>query len=803
MAVVVAIALGVGFLVATSVFASTTTIGLQLTAAAPLTKADIYLENKAPTKDPSWFREVSREPNIATVDPVYARTVEAFGQRQRGTANVLSLPENPQARWFRLREGGRWPSGPAEVVADDKTLAELGVHVGDTVRLRSKASPMQNVKITGVAELGFQPLVGVSYRFYAAEAFFAGDTPTVALALVRDPSKLQATIQRLENALPGPVEVSSAREQSAAAAGRFVGGSNALTFIMLAFALLSLLAAVLVIANTFSILLTQRRRQTALLRLLGAHRNQVRNLILAEATIVGTIGSVVGTALGVLLGFAGASYQKLAAGGLQINTLALLACNAIGVASTVIAAWFPARHAIRVPPAQALRTAPDAMPSRQSRRVVFVLASTLVIIGAAVAAAGIRTVAVAPVVVGGFVSAVGILTALRRVVMLLLPVVERGFDRLGVAAEIAGSNLRCNPERTGSAVTALVLGTALIVALGVAAKSGQATVDADLQTRYPVDLSVRTDAPVISAETVRAIASLPGLSITAALPETAVELPPAAGQEITTLLGAPSEVIREAGMTQLSTVTPDRPPAMLLPGRYLAAAGLSEGATVTAVVDGARHEFVAYASKWADTTGPTIGIVRADILSSISRTSTQRTVWAIAAPSADRDALQSGANTIAAMDPSITVSGALSERGDIANILSILVNMSVAMLLVTVLIAVIGLANMLRLSVLERTREISLLRALGMRRAGVRTMLLLEAAGISLLGAALGAVIGLPYGLLGIAAVVGRRAALVTDIPWWNLLAVTALVVLAGMLASVFPSRRAARIAPAEGLVDE
>jgi putative ABC transport system permease protein len=155
---------------------------------------------------------------------------------------------------------------------------------------------------------------------------------------------------------------------------------------------------------------------------------------------------------------------------------------------------------------------------------------------------------------------------------------------------------------------------------------------------------------------------------------------------------------------------------------------------------------------------------------------------------------------VAGADPAITLSGALAERTGLTDVLDVLVNLSLAMLLVTVVISSLGVANTLSLSVLERTRELALLRALGLTRGGLRSTLAVEAAVIAVLGALLGLVIGIPYGLVGVNAVVGGTAPLVVAVPWAELALVLVSALVIAAAATVLPSRRAARIAPAEGL---
>jgi putative ABC transport system permease protein len=174
--------------------------------------------------------------------------------------------------------------------------------------------------------------------------------------------------------------------------------------------------------------------------------------------------------------------------------------------------------------------------------------------------------------------------------------------------------------------------------------------------------------------------------------------------------------------------------------------------------------------------------------------------WGVASAGFDRTALADRVNAVAAGDAKVEVGGGITEGRDIANVLSILLGLSLGMLAVTVIIALLGIANLLGLSVIERTREMALLRALGTRRARLRAMLAIEAVTITLVGTAVGIVIGVPVGMVGVVAAVGRAAEPVIRLPWSQLVLVLLVGAVTGVLASLAPARRATRIPPAEGL---
>ncbi|TQN32554.1 putative ABC transport system permease protein [Haloactinospora alba] len=776
-AIVLAVTLGVGFLAATAVFSSTSSAGLRSVAAAPLTGADVYVEATEEPSSGQWLEHVRKRPDVASANPSHARTVQARTGGQRLTATALTLPADPQLRWFDLASGS-WPEETDEVMADSAALSDAGLDVGSTLEMRLPSGETRTVTVTGATDLGFTPLAGVDMQFYAPAAFFGDTAPQQALVRVAEGTEIPGVAEGIDSALGSGFRAVAAADQADAAATKFVGGTTEMTAIILAFAFVALLAAAMVIANTFTILLAQRRRQTALLRLVGAHRRQVRALVLTEAGMLGGLGSLLGLVLGSVLGYVGATLMGLAGGGMRANPLALLACVAAGVVITLCAAWLPARRAMAVAPAEALQDA----AAEETATPGHVAGLVAVGAGAVLAVAGGVTGALPLTVGGGALSAVGLLA------------------RLGTTAELAGANLRRAPRRSATTVTALVLGTALIAALSVAAVSGQATVDADLDRRYPVDASVQATDGSISPDTVARMRDIDGLTRVEPVTTADVEVTAGgAGEPVPTIVGASPEMARAAGEEQLADATAD-PPVMLLPPDRMSALEAADSDTVRVSVGAESRRFRVSGSELASVSAGETAVVARKVLAGMDLGTETGTVWGVAQDGADRDALSTAMNRVAAQDLGITVSGALSERTDIANVLDILLNLALAMLAVTVLIAVVGVANTLGLSVLERRRETALLRALGLRRRRLQATLALEGAALALLGALLGVVIGVPYGLLGIDAVVGGKASLVVELSWGRLALVVVAAVGACVLASALPARQAARAEPSEAL---
>ncbi|WP_433699001.1 FtsX-like permease family protein [Nocardiopsis sp. CA-288880] len=790
-----AIVLGTLFLAATAVLAATSSAGLRVVAAAPLSAADVIVDRDPEAADPGagWPEQVAEHPGVTATAPLHAGTVQLVTDEIRATANLHSVSDRDELRWFELAEG-EWPANAAEMVADAPTLDSAGLAVGDTVSLLVGDGETTDMTVVGAADIGFRPLTGVQYQFYTSEDFFAGESPLSVTADVADGTSPEAVVESLGADLPDDLQPMTAEEQSRLAADRFAGGAQQLELLLLVFALIALLAAGLVIANTFAILLSQRRRDTALLRLVGAERSQVRDLVLAEALIVGSIGSAVGVVAGVGAGYAGASLMGLTGGGLHVGVPALAGAFLTGVATTVCAAWFPARKAAGTAPVEALRSAPlrNGVRFGPVHAVGLAVAAT----GAAAMVFGMLAENLPVAVAGGSAGAVGLLLVLRYAISRLIGGADRLLRLGGGVCELAGADLRRNTGRAATATLTLVLGLGLITALATAASTGRATIDGDLDDRFPVDVSARADSGSVSAETVGMVRGIEGLDLVEAPRTERVDV---AGLGEITLVGVSPELARAAGAEDLAEDGAGAP-AMLVSADQLNALGAVRGETVDLSVAGEAHRFTLYASELATSSGAASPVVREEVLDAVVPGDERGMVWGTAAEGADYDALAEQMSRVAGADPGITLSGALSERSGLTDVLDVLVNLSLAMLLVTVVISALGVANTLSLSVLERTRELALLRALGLTKGGMRGMLAVEATVIAVLGALLGLVIGVPYGLVGVNAVVGGTAPLVVAVPWAQLALVLAAAVVVGLAATLAPSRRAARIAPAEGL---
>ncbi|MEU4372595.1 FtsX-like permease family protein [Pseudonocardia alni] len=578
---------------------------------------------------------------------------------------------------------GRLPSGPGEVLVGAGTAERTGLAPGALVGIGGRT-----LTVTGVVPLrsGNGDALVVPDGDPAATALYGG---RIAVAGSPDPAALAA--------VPGVGAVATADEQRDADLASASASADALLAGLSVFVGLALVAAAVVVASTFRIVLARRTRELALLRCVGASRGQVARSVLAEAVLTGVVAGAGGAALAVAGGWAVSAV--VGATGTEVPELVvpwgrLAGCVLLAVVVTVLAALSPALAAGRTPPVVALGAA-DATGARGPRARVRVTLAALALLaagslaalavelgdaltGTALAALSGMSVFAALVVAGPFV--------VSGAAALLAPLVARW-----APGRIAVGNARRMSRRTAAMTTVLSLGVGLTAALLVAVAGASADARASIDRNYPADVVV-----------------------------------------------FPGTVDRD---TDALAARLDAAPELT--------ARVSDGIVLVDPVPGA--DPVAVRSAVARGAGDASAAFVADM-----REQTERAVGAV--------------------------------RG-----------IGLGLVGVTLLVAVVGVGVTLALSVSERTREIALLRTLGLSRAASRRAVAAEAALAGAVAAVLGVVIGGAYGVLALAAT--GIGAPTSGIPLGQLAALAAAVVAVAVTASVGPVRRAGRIEPAHGVV--
>lgn len=707
--------------------------------------------------------------------------------------------------------------GPHEVVVDQAAADALGVGAGDELTVPAEYAPTLAetvVTVTGVAAgaesaaFGAPPRILLSPR--SAGTLLGPTAGTVTEILLASVTPDVEPARVATGATEGGITVTTAEDMVQEMTTERLRGFGALALVFGVFVVIALFTGVVVIANSFAVTLAQRTRSLALLRTLGATRRQVGAVVLRESLIVGALGALIGVLAGhlvvqgALAGAVGLGWLK-ALLPVPVSVLSVGLPVLAGVIVTLAAGLGPARASTRVAPLQALRPAAAAPGRGLGRRgaaglVTAVAGVAALAGGTALSLQGTAGPGILLAMAGGVLSFSGVLLALVVVTRPLTDLVGSLLTRLGrLPARIARANVARNPRRSAATIAALLIGTTLMTMMAVGARTAEATLTSELDSRRPIDLVITAqEMPTDAADR---IAAVPGVDAVHAAHRGDIEV---GATDAMTLYGATPDAVRE--VSHRPGLAEDLVDGVVLLGLERAAKfGVEDGQVLEVEGPaGTLHELrvqvdanlqmslVTPATLQSLVGGSATPVLLADMSDPGSAARDGADVFTVVA------AVQEEMSGGGFVEPAVEAGGA--ERETYGRILGILLGITVALLAVAVLVALVGVANTLSLGVIERTGENALLRALGTSRRQMRAMLGWEGVLLSLVGAVLGILIGSVYGVLGITAVLGSAYPVSITIPWGQVGAVLLLAVLAGALASVLPGRTAARTAPAGAL---
>jgi putative ABC transport system permease protein len=795
-AAVVAVTLAVAFVVTTNALTSATKAGLVADLATSFRGAEVVTAGLGGVAEADRVVRAAEDAGgVAAVNALAWTPVSVGGQRIADDAQVGTIASGTATglRWQTLVEGA-YPR-PGEVVVDEHEAAARGVAVGDTVTL-GRGEAGLDVVVSGTVASSIGPHGASAYVTWPDFATI-GET-----GLLQDVVARGVTVDALDGALPPRYDVQPVDDHLAAAQKEMTQGVDVIAVMLLVFAAIALFVSVLVIANTFTVLLAQRQRDFALLRCVGATRRQVLRAVRLEALLVGaasaTLGLLVGTLLGHgLVAVASALFPAVPVGAVELSPVWLGGGWLLGVLVTLGASLLPARRGSRVAPLAALRPDHAVVVRSRAGRGRIALAALALWVGSALLWFSVTSHQLAPMLAGGFVSFVGVLLLGPIVVPLAIRLVGVVLGRVaGTAGRLAVANAVRNPRRTAATAASLLVGVTLITGMVVGMATIRTTVDEEMDRQYPLDLTLTGTRALADglADDVRAIK---GVDAVVPVPGATVELT-GKGLDLgaTTVLAPPSD-LRGIVRGDPAFVHPE-PGEVYLPWEAFGTTGYSPDTTVTALVDGER---VRLRARVADGIGD-VAVVAPRTLDGLvsSPAEPARALWIRADDGADAEDV-TGALAALARATGTEAAGGFPDRAWVDLQLDVMLRAVVAMLAVGVLIAVVGVGSTLGLSVLERTREHALLRALGLTRRRLRFTLSAEAVLLAGVAGVLGAVLGTVYAWIGVEAVVGEAIGQVSlVVPWAQVVLIAVTAAVAGLVAGVLPSRRAATVSPAAGL---
>ena len=818
-AITLAVLLAVAFLSATLMVNASTQASLKASIGQAYASADLVISPPGnPPLTTSAAAAVAASPDV--VESYAQRSL--YVQTDLGSASAAAflrnMPSFPSLEPVELRSGA-WPSNDQEVVVDSKTAERNALVVGSKTTLTGQAvadassatgqgaGPQLVATVSGIMAASADPLSSGMAQFVgtpaAVDKLSGPDAGFSSISVnLKAGVSIAAAKDFLARSLDQRVEtILTPDEKTTEEVSRFTGGSDQLTIILLAFAAVALLVAALVVSNTFSVLVAQRTRELALLRCIGASRKQVRNSVIVEALVVGVVASVLGVlaatgtmalVLTLLRPNPDSSFAPLA-----VPPSAIIAGILIGTLLTVLAALVPARAATAVAPLAALRPVDDTTVHTTGGRVRLVIGVVLVLAGGVGLVVGGISANLLLALPSGAASFVGFLMAATLFVPKLVSLAGTLARPAGVPGKMAAANAVRNPRRTTATASALLIGVTLVTMMMTGAATARHAFDTELDGVYPVDITAQSysDQGTVTDSQMTTAAALPGVEHIARLQ--LVGLVNAGDTEL------PAYGISDADAAAVLANPANRPtptsavlPKGLIPENTTStSASLVAGTQTTNLTGTAATTNGTYALVSLDAFGP---VAADDPL----RMQAPNPLWIKVDPSLDSNALLDLRQSIATalgLDE-YQVSGAVLEKVTFGQVIDMLLLVVTGLLAVAVFIALIGVANTLSLSVLERTRENSLLRALGLTRGQLRGMLALEAVLIAGVAAIIGSVLGTVYGWAGAQSALGSFASVTAVIPWGQILAVVAVAAIAGLLASVVPARRAAKLSPVEGL---
>ncbi|MFF3500726.1 ABC transporter permease [Streptomyces sp. NPDC003247] len=709
---------------------------------------------------------------------------------------------------------GRAPRGAAEALIDADTAGRKDVEIGDTLTVMAQPGSFP-VRVVGIATFRTtNPGAALVFLDPAVAATRLLGSPDLATGISVDAAEgvTDAELKRRVAAAvgSGPYDVQTADEQAKSAAEELGGFLDVIKYVMLGFAGIAVLVGVFLIVNTFAMLVAQRTRELGLLRALGADRRQVRRSVLTEAVLLGLAGSTLGLAAGI--GLAAGLIRLMSALGMNLKTTEMVvgwatpvSAYAVGVGVTFVAAYLPARRAAAVSPMAALADAEVAGVGRPLR----VRAVAGAVVGGLGAAALVGCVTASRTATAASLLGLGVvLTLVATVVagpLLVRPVIRvlgAGFPVLfGAVGRMSRRNALRNPRRTGATAAALMVGLALVGGMSVASASMSESFDRQIDETLGADFVVQdagfTPFPREVTDRVRATDGV-GVIVRQRFAPVAVRLPD--GERLETTAAGYDDRIDEVARVRYArgdSAAALADGALGMDADFAEEHGVRIGSVLPVRFPGdrtVRLRVGALTDQDTEGFGMRGGLfLSASAVEEYVPGGQDSVLYLNAAPGTDADELRPRLERALEPYPQVQVRDQADYKELVHGQIAVLLYLVYALLGLAIVIAVLGVVNTLALSVVERTREIGLLRAIGLARRQVRRMIRLEAVVIAVFGAVLGLGLGLVWGVC-IQRVLALEGMKELAVPWGTVVVVVVGSAVVGIVAALLPALRASRM---------
>ncbi|UFR04050.1 FtsX-like permease family protein [Streptomyces sp. Go40/10] len=730
-----------------------------------------------------------------------------------GAPTIVGNWNGNDARTMEITSGTA-PKGPGQVMIDADTADRHGLRIGDEIGVitvvgthHARVSGIAAFKVTNPGAAIFYLDTKTAQQTLVGRTGVYTDVNVMAAKGVTD-DQLKKNVTAV---LGHDYRVQTAKEVADANQKEVQDSLNVMKYAMLGFAGIALLVGIFLIINTFSMLVAQRTREIGLLRAIGSSRKQVNRSVLVEALLLGVLGSVLGVGAGVgiavgLMKLMGLIGMNLSTDDLTVAWTTPATGLLLGIVVTVLAAYLPARRAGKVSPMAALRDAGTPADARAG--------AVRAVIGLLLTAAGGWSLYVAATAdeakAGSGWLGLGVVATLVGFVV-VGPLLAAGLVRIlgalllrifGPVGRMAERNALRNPRRTGATGAALMIGLALVACLSVVGSSMVASATDQLDKTVGADFIVQEDnGQIITRQAVDTVKDTPGLARVTEykLLDASLTTPDGRTTRNETINAADPTYAQDVRTETVAGTLADayRPDSMSVFEGFAKDHGIKLGSTVAvhfrdgrtakltvraitsdeAVIDkGAMYASIATAAKYI----PAADMPLDDLLFVTAKDGQEKTAYT---------ALKSALHEY----PQYTVRDQTDYKQALKDQIGQLLNMIYGLLALAIIVAVLGVVNTLALSVVERTREIGLMRAIGLSRRQLRRMIRLESVVIAVFGALLGLGLGMGWGATA-QKLLALEGLTVLEIPWPTITAVFVGSAFVGLFAALVPAFRAGRM---------
>ncbi len=773
--------------------------------------------------DASLVGTVQHAPGVAVAEggvEGYARLVGKDGTALGNPANGapalgMNWMQNKQLNTFTLVEGTA-PRTDDEVVIDRKSATDGHLTVGDVTTVLVRGPPLR-VRIAGIAKFGSADSPAgasiVAFQTPAAQRLIGEPGKYDSIMVVAKPGVSQQQLVRdIRPVLPPKVEAITGQQLIKEAQDTARAALSFFKTFMLIFAIVALLVGSFMIFNTFSISVAQRTRETGLLRALGASRRQILASVLVEALVVGVVASLLGLVAG--FGVAAALMALLDALGLlgnmevgsvvfTLNTAVLAVL--VGVLITLLGAFSPARKAAKVAPVAAMQEGFVGSTGYGSKERVFVGAGVL-LLGVAMLFVGLFADLSSPVLVvglGALLVFFGVSVLGRTISLPLSRFISAPLPRLrGITGALAGENAMRNPKRTAATASALMIGVGLVTFISIFAASYKASIADTLDRAYTGDFVVQSGAGTtggVDPSLAQKLGALPQVETAAAIRVGYAKI----GDSVQQVFAAGPAVFRLVDVQPLQGSPTDLGTNDIAVYKDEAKAkNLRIGDSVTALFKDSGQKQLRVAMIYGENQPAGNYVLGMPAYTANFDNPYDFQIFVKKAKGVSSTAALAAIKQVTKAYPGTKAMDQADLKREAGAAMNQMLTLVYALLALAIFIALLGIANTLALSIFERTRELGLLRAVGMTRSQLRSTIRWESVVIALQGTLLGLVIGVFFGWAMFLSMKDQGAT-VFSVPVLTLVIVILLAAAAGMLAAMPPARRAAKLDVLHAVVTE